>query len=192
MIALAGDLPSEADAWAFEVLWKGARVLVTNDAGRLTLSHAEGRDVSEYFPEVRRMGRSLGAVEVILDGVIVAVDSDGQPLADASNVERRLTLRDERQARRLAEDRPVAAMLFDVLWLEGHPTTELTYLERRTLLTDLELAGPAWQTPTNHRGEGDALLEVARGLGLRGLVAKRLHSTYLPGQATENWRVVMA
>ncbi|MDQ4130617.1 MAG: ATP-dependent DNA ligase [Actinomycetota bacterium] len=190
MVAVAGDLPSEAEDWAFEVLWSGARVLVTNDAGRITLSDAQGRDVSEMFPELRRMGRSLGAVDVILDGVVVAVDARGQPLADAANVERRLASRDERQARRLAEDRPVAAMLFDLLWLEGHPTTDLTYIDRRSLLSDLELAGPAWQTPANHRGDGEALLQVARAQGLRGLVAKRLDSTYRPGETTTDWRVL--
>ncbi|MDP8931221.1 MAG: ATP-dependent DNA ligase [Actinomycetota bacterium] len=192
MLGLPGDLPSDGEAWAFEVLWPGARVLVTNDAGRVTISRADGSEVSECFPEVRRMGRSLAGVEAILDAVIVAVDASGQPLTDPSNVERRLAARDERKARRLAEERPAAAMFFDLLWLEGHATTGLTYADRRILLADLQLAGPAWQTPAHHRGEGDALLEVARARDLPGLVAKRLDSIYLPGQTMTAWRVVAA
>ncbi|MDQ3932080.1 MAG: ATP-dependent DNA ligase, partial [Actinomycetota bacterium] len=36
MIGLPGALPPDGEAWAFEVLWPGVRVLVTNDAGRVT------------------------------------------------------------------------------------------------------------------------------------------------------------
>ena len=78
-------------------------------------------------------------------------------------------------------------MIFDVLYLDGHSTVSLTYEQRRELLEALELDGPAWRAPAYHRGEGAALLEATRELGIEGIVAKRLDSTYQPGGRTSAW-----
>ena len=42
--------------------------------------------------------------------------------------------------------------------------------------------GPRWRAPAYHRGEGSALLEATRELGIEGVVAKRLDSAYEPGR----------
>ena len=78
-------------------------------------------------------------------------------------------------------------MLVDVLHLDGHPLIDLPYRERRQALEALGLAGPAWQTPAAHAGDGAALLEAARAQGLRGVVAKRLDSVYEPGTTSDAW-----
>ena len=57
-------------------------------------------------------------------------------------------------------DIPATYVIFDLLYLDGHSTLALSYEERRSLLERLELEGPAWRTPTYHRGEGSALLEA--------------------------------
>jgi bifunctional non-homologous end joining protein LigD len=82
--------------------------------------------------------------------------------------------------------------LFDILHFDGRPMLELPYSERRELLEELELAGDGWQTPGNHRGEGRALLDRAPALGLPGIVAKRLDSTYRPGVEAKAWRRIKA
>ncbi|HEX2027270.1 MAG TPA: hypothetical protein VHF25_04655, partial [Nitriliruptorales bacterium] len=107
-------------------------------------------------------------------------------------VQRRLAAGDDARARRLAADRPTAALFIDLLWLEGHPTTGLVYHERRTLLDELDLAGPAWQVPRHHVGHGAALLDAARARQLPGLVAKRIDATYRPAEVSEDWVVVTA
>jgi bifunctional non-homologous end joining protein LigD len=93
-------------------------------------------------------------------------------------------------ARRLADERSVVVMLFDVLWLDGHSTLELPYTDRRKLLDQLALSGPTWQTPPTTIGGGAAVLRAAGDLGLEGIVAKRLDSTYLPGRRSDAWRKV--
>ncbi|MBW3665239.1 MAG: ATP-dependent DNA ligase [Actinobacteria bacterium] len=185
-----GELPD--DGWGYEIRWVGARTLLTNDAGHVTIVDADGEELSDRFPEVRRIGRSLAAIECVLDAVIVGVGRDRQPVADPANVERRLDASSASQWRRLSEDRPVAAILVDLLWLEGHPALALSYEARRELLLELELQGPAWQAPRHHTGDGGALLEVARAQGLAGLVAKRLDSRYEPGATSPDWIEVSA
>jgi ATP-dependent DNA ligase len=78
--------------------------------------------------------------------------------------------------------------LFDLLHLDGRSTRPLPYEERRALLDELALDGPAWRTPASmvvQRSE-DFVARVAE-LGLEGVVAKRLSSTYLPGRRCTSW-----
>ena len=79
--------------------------------------------------------------------------------------------------------------VFDVLHLDGCSTRALPYRERRALLEELALDGPAWRTPASvvvDRAE-DFVARVAE-LGLEGVVAKRLDSTYIPGRRSTAWR----
>jgi bifunctional non-homologous end joining protein LigD len=81
-------------------------------------------------------------------------------------------------------------MLFDLLRLDAEVLVGLRYDERRARLESLALAGPSWQTPPAHRGDGEAVLAAARRLGLEGVVAKRLDSRYEPGRRSSAWRKV--
>jgi bifunctional non-homologous end joining protein LigD len=147
---------------------------------------AAGNDVGAAVPEVRRIGDALGSTEVVLDGVLVALDDDGAPAADAEGVRARLTAGEDRRGRR----RPrVAVMLFDLLWLEGHPRLDDPLSERRRLLADLRLDGPGWQTPAASHVPPADLLAAARSRGFRALVAKRLDGAYRPGEDSDDWVV---
>jgi bifunctional non-homologous end joining protein LigD len=78
--------------------------------------------------------------------------------------------------------------VFDVLDLDGCSTRPLPYGERRALLEELELDGPAWRTPASvvvARTE-DFVSQVSE-LGPEGVVAKRLSSTYIPGRRCTAW-----
>jgi bifunctional non-homologous end joining protein LigD len=83
-------------------------------------------------------------------------------------------------------------MAYDLLFLDGHLTVDLPYTERRGRLQGLGLAGPAWQVPAYHPGDGGALLDLARHQGLPGVVAKRLASRYVPGARSPDWIEVRA
>ena len=115
----------------------------------------------------------------MLDGEIVAFDADGRPSLEP--VRERMAQSGETAIRRHAQSAPVTYILFDLLWLDGHSLLDLPYQERRDRLGALALTGVRWQSPAFHRGDGPALLAAAGGLGLNGVVAKRLDSPYTPG-----------
>ena len=71
--------------------------------------------------------------------------------------------------------------VFDVLAVDGEPTTRLPYRERRRRLERLDLNGSAWQT-THVFEDGEALFEAVWRNGLEGVVAKRLGQPYRPGE----------
>lgn len=179
MRATPGDLPDadqEGD-FAFEILWHGVRTLIFGEGGRLQ------PELTDAFPELGRMGRALGAHEVVLDGEVVALGEDGQP--DRERLERRL-------AGAKPDAVPVTFMAYDLLYLDGHGITDQPYTERRRALDALELRGFHWQTPSYHRGDGAALYAAARANGLAGVVAKRLDSRYQPGTPSPDWVEVRA
>jgi bifunctional non-homologous end joining protein LigD len=189
MSAVAADHPPRDDEhWAFEMKWDGMRVLLFVEGGQLALKSRRGNDVTARFPELRALAESLGTTEAVLDGEVVALDDDGRPSFE--QLQPRMHVGSPAVARRLAAERPVVCMLFDVLWLDGHSTCELPYTERRRLLERLALSGPTWQTPPTTVGGGAAVVRAAKELGLEGVVAKRLDGAYQPGRRSDSWRKV--
>ncbi|MDP9388530.1 MAG: hypothetical protein M3Q48_11630, partial [Actinomycetota bacterium] len=81
---------------------------------------------------------------------------------------------------------PLTFVAFDILWLDGD-VTSCPYEHRRSLLRDLELAGPAWWTSPSYMGAGAELFAACTGLGLEGLVAKRLDGRYHAGVRSDVW-----
>jgi len=186
LATLAKTLSKDEDAYGFEVKWDGVRSIVYVSGGRVRIEARSGTDITSRYPELRDLGRALGATPAILDGEIVALDPDtGRPSFE--RLQRRMHVQSESAIRRLRRDVPVVYTIFDLLWLDGHSTMSLPYQERRRLLEELKLAGPAWHTPAYHPGEGSALLDATRAQGLEGVVAKRLDSPYEPGARSRCW-----
>ena len=87
----------------------------------------------------------------------------------------------------MAAREPVTYVIFDLLHLDGRSLLEAPYERRRAALLELGLAGPAWQAPGHHVGDGAALLAASRANGLEGIVAKRLDCPYEPGRRARHW-----
>jgi bifunctional non-homologous end joining protein LigD len=185
MLARTGPLPREDGRWAYEIKWDGVRAIGYAQGGRLRLESRNGRDITPRYPELRELGRALGAREAVLDGEVVAFGEDGRP--SFQRLQRRMHLTSESQVRRLSQTEPVAYVIFDLLYLDGRVLMPLGYDERRARLAELELAGPAWQAPVHHVGDGAALLEASRAQGLEGIVAKRRDCPYTPGRRSPRW-----
>jgi bifunctional non-homologous end joining protein LigD len=171
-----GDAP-KGRGWAWEAHWSGCRVLVTNEPGDVRIADGTGADIGDRFPELRRIGRAIGATEVVLDGFVL--DGGGALGARLAASKSGVT--------RLAKDRPVQLVLLDVLWWEGHDVLGEPWTERRRRLDSLGLDGGPWSTPTAHVGGGAPVVAAARKAGLAALVAKRTASPYRPGEVSPDW-----
>jgi bifunctional non-homologous end joining protein LigD len=184
MLAKTGGLPA-GDGWAYEIKWDGVRAIGYAEGGRLRLASRRSTSITARYPELRELGRAVGAHEAVLDGEVVAFDDAGRP--SFQKLQRRMHLTSESQVRRLSQTDPVVYVIFDLLFLDGHSTMELTYEQRRKLLLELNLNGPAWQTPSHHVGDGEAMLAASRAQELEGIVAKRLDCPYTPGRRSSGW-----
>jgi bifunctional non-homologous end joining protein LigD len=93
----------------------------------------------------------------------------------------------EADIRRKMKEVPIGYVIFDLLYLDGHPTMPLPYSERRRLLEALKLKGRFWQTPPSTAGDGEGTLAASKQLGLEGVMAKRLDGSYQPGKRSDAW-----
>jgi bifunctional non-homologous end joining protein LigD len=185
MAVLRDTLPPDDGGWAYEMKWDGVRAIVHVDGGRPRVMSRNDNDMTAAYPELREMAESLGSLQAVLDGEIVALDRHGKPSFAA--LQPRMHVTDAAQIRRLQKSTPVTFMAFDVLHLDGRSTLDLPYEDRRRLLESLELEGPSWRTPPAWYSDGESVLAAAAEQGLEGIIAKRRDSPYRPGRRSDSW-----
>jgi bifunctional non-homologous end joining protein LigD len=145
----------------------------------VTLRTRNGRECSADFPELREIASALGKHAVTLDGELVCLRDDGRP--DFARLRRRLAGATSRRP-------PAMLQIFDVLHLDGRSTRSLPHSQRRALLDELALDGPAWRTPASLVIDSpEEFVARVEELGLEGIVAKHRESRYLPGRRTGAW-----
>jgi bifunctional non-homologous end joining protein LigD len=186
MLATPSDALPTTGEWAYEMKWDGVRAIAVVEGTSVRLTSRNGNDVTIAYPEIQPLAGHL-SLAAVLDGEIVAVGDDGR--ASFQRLQARMHLRDPGAIREIAAQVPVAYVLFDVLWLDGHLVIDVPYADRRRLLEGLELRGTSWQTPSAS-DDGDRAFAVSEQLGFEGVVAKRLDSRYEPGRRSPAWRKV--
>jgi bifunctional non-homologous end joining protein LigD len=196
MLAVTGALPGaaggtdDAARWGLEIKWDGVRVIsyISQDGVRAT--GRRGSEMADRYPELSGLADLLPEQQAILDGEVVAFDRTGRPSFERLQRRMHVAFPDPRLIREV----PVRYVVFDLLYLDGHPLYDLPYTARRELLQGLELtAGPIEAPSYLHAADAEQvaeLLEFTREQELEGLVAKRLDSPYRPGRRVDYWRKV--
>ncbi|MER7280472.1 ATP-dependent DNA ligase [Dactylosporangium sp. NPDC000244] len=174
----AAELPA---GWLFEPKWDGFRALAWIAEDRVLIHSRQLRDLTPYFPDVRRLLRTLPP-GTVLDGELVIWDPD-RGRTDFNALQGRIVA--GRRLPREACDRPAHYVVFDVLQAGGEDVTGLPLIERRHLLEQLLANTP----PQLQLCPQTADLAEARGwmadwshAGVEGCVAKDPHGRYEPGK----------
>jgi bifunctional non-homologous end joining protein LigD len=140
--------------------------------------------VTAGYPEIVAAG--LGTERsLLLDGELIALNAQGKP--DFGLLQERMHVRGP--GPQLQAMVPVTACLFDLLELDGRSLISETYDVRRALLLDLGLGElPRITVPASTTGVSPTqMLEIAKSMGLEGIVAKRRNSRYEPGRRSRAW-----
>ncbi|TDX86723.1 DNA ligase D [Epilithonimonas xixisoli] len=168
-----GKAFDDAD-WAFEIKWDGYRAIADLRNDSVGLYSRNGLDFSQKFKKVIN-SLKLQEHEMILDGEIVAYDDKGKP--------------NFQWLQRIGDNPDLALIyqVFDLLWLNGHSTEELTYLERKELLKEALVQNDIVQFHDHIIKDGKDFYQVANDLGLEGIVAKKTDSTYKEGIRSSEW-----
>ena len=169
----AKRVPSGTD-WAFELAWQGVRALAPVEGARGHFEHDAGEAVDARAKQVlARMPRALRTSECVLDGVICALDDDGQP----------------RRELLASGGGTVVYVVFDLLEVETEPLLDEPWKTRRKRLEGLLDERVAELRLSRAYDDGRALRNAARARGL-GIVAKRRAAPYRPGQVSDDWRLL--
>jgi bifunctional non-homologous end joining protein LigD len=174
MLASVGEPGRNPEAYASEVQWDGWRALVYVDGG-LKVRTRSGRQVSDSLSELAGVVDALGGRSAILDGELIAC-VDGK--VDLYSLLPRLQ-HTGRMARWAARELPVTLVAFDLLHLDGEDLCSRPLVERKRLVDELHLMGPAWAV-NGWYDDGETLFQVCARFSHEGVVAKRLDSPSRP------------
>lgn len=188
MLASPGSEPDidDGDDWAIEMKWDGVRAVVTVHDGSVTLTSRNGHDMTPSYPEFAGLADQLGDLtDAVLDGEIVAVDSQGRP--DFGLLQTRMKLTRARDVERVRKSTPVRLLLFDALSLGETSLVDETYESRREQLIDTVETSDVIDVPPAFEGDLDEAIDFSKKLRLEGVVAKRRDSTYSVGRRSRAW-----
>lgn len=174
------------DDWAVEMKWDGVRAICEVSHHTSRLWSRNGNDITRAFPEIASaMPEAFPGPDIVVDGEVVAFDTKGRP--DFGLLQSRLGLTSARSVERAAERVPAHLIAFDVLRLDGHDTTRLSYRQRRELLDSAAVENSEVSVPPAFEGDLDAAMSSSREHGLEGIVAKRPGSPYRAGLRSRDW-----
>lgn len=165
--------PFDSKDWAFEIKWDGYRAIADLRDG-IQLYSRNGLDFSAKFKKiVNQLG--LQQHEMVLDGELVAYDNMGKP-----NFQWLQNIGEK-------PNTPIIFQVFDLLFLNGHSTRSLTYIERKELLKDALKETDNIKFCDHILEKGKEFFKLAEKMGLEGIIAKKTDSTYKDGIRSSEW-----
>jgi bifunctional non-homologous end joining protein LigD len=179
MLATLAGAPKDEPGWIYEVKWDGYRALGFSNKGKIELRSRNDKSFNEKFYPVYSALREWG-INAVVDGEIVAVNDRG--ISDFSAL----------QNWRSEADGDLLYYVFDVLWLEGRDLTALSLTRRREILRAIVPSDGIIRMSENFGESATQFFEVARKMGLEGIIAKKSDSSYHPGVRTKEWLKIKA
>ena len=176
LASLRHEVPSDDDAYGWELKWDGLRAIAYVSGGKVRLVSRNDKDMAASYPELAVLAERVSA-PVILDGEIVALRG-GRP--NFGLLQSRMHVLRPQEA--LIRAAPVQIYVFDLLHHGTDSLLDRPYTERRARLEGLGLDTAPVRTPPWQRGGADKLLAESLAKGLEGVVGKPLTSTYHPDQ----------
>ncbi len=175
MLLLRTDALPDDRRWDYQLKLDGYRAVAFNTGGRVHLRSRNDNDFSVRYPAIVQQLAKLPN-ETVIDGEIVALDSDGRPsFSLLQNYGSGKT--------------PIVYFVFDVMVLSGRDVMGEPLTARRVLLEKRIL--PKLMEPVRYVAPLEASLSVlvqsVRAQGFEGLVAKRSDSRYEPGLRSGAW-----
>lgn len=187
MLAQTGTATDAVDAWgdvAIETKFDGARVQVHYDGETAQLFSRNLEDVTNSLPEVADFVEKSLDVPVILDGEVVAVGPDGEPLPFQEVLRR---FRRKHDVAAASEDVAVELQAFDCLHVDGDDLLDVALKRRHERLYECFGAAAVDLTVSGDPDEIAELEAESLSAGHEGIMLKNPESAYTPGDRGQNW-----
>ncbi|MFA9515943.1 ATP-dependent DNA ligase LigA [Halopenitus sp. H-Gu1] len=190
MLAQAGTAADAIDAWgraAVETKFDGARIQIhyaPADGIGPELYSRNMDDVTDALPEIAERVESAVDVPVILDGEVVAVDADGDPLPFQEVLRR---FRRKHDVGRMREEVKLRLHAFDCLHADGEDLLDTQFLRRHDRLRSIL---PERSAAVSIVEDADAIAAIeaqALSAGHEGVMLKDPDAAYTPGDRGQRW-----
>lgn len=173
MLADTAQKPFSGKDWAFEIKWDGYRAIA--DLRKDVQLYS--RNGISYLEKFKKVSNSLKfqSHEMVLDGELVAYDDKGKP--------------NFQWLQRIGENPNlnVIYQVFDLLWLNGHSTENLNYLQRKELLKEALTETDFIKYHDHVLEKGGDFFRMTEKMELEGMIAKKTDSVYREGTRNGDW-----
>ncbi len=187
MLAVPWEDAFDDPAWLYELKYDGYRLLCGKGDDAVVLRYRSGKEATAAFPEIRRALEALPLRRFVLDGEVVVLDDDARP--NFGRLARRAMLRGGLDIETATGEHPVSLYAFDLLAFDDYDLRPLPLTERKALLQRLLPSTGVVRYTEHIHGQGRALMDQVRRLGIEGVVAKRAAAGYRGGRQ-DDWRKV--
>src|SRR5690606_21249211 len=174
MLATLVDEPFDDSGWEYEVKWDGYRTIAFIDQSKVELKSRNNKSFNEKFYPILEAVKNWD-INAIVDGEIVVADEKG------------ISQFNSLQNWRSEADGDLLFYVFDVLWLDGKNLMNVPLNERKAVLQSLVPEEGIIRVGFGVKAKGTEFFDVAKKMGLEGIIAKRSDSLYNPGDRTKDW-----
>lgn len=173
MMAQTAAEPFNSKEWIFEIKWDGYRAIADLRSQPMLYSR-NGLDFSQKFKNIYN-ALKIQTYPMVLDGEIVAYDETGKP--------------NFQWLQQIGEKKNPALVfqVFDLLWLNGHSTENLTLIQRKELLRDALQENEVIKYCDHIYDKGEEFFKLAENMGLEGIMAKKSDSKYAENSRSSDW-----
>lgn len=179
-VATEGGSPFDDDERFFEPWWPGAHAFMRRAGRHVEVRTEHFSDPLAAFPALREVAEALLADGVVVQGTLLALDSEGRP--DPRLLRRRLA-----GAALTDEEAEGAFVASDLAYLEGRSLARQAFVERRRQLASVLPGSDHCVLSRGLVGEGVTLSRAVSDLGLNAISARRLDGRWRPGSAGDDW-----
>lgn len=170
---------------AFEFKFDGARVQAHKSGDDVVIYSRAQNDVSAAIPEIVEAVRALPARDLILDGEVLSLDSDGRPQPFQISMRR---FGRKVNVNELLHQLPMSPFWFDLLYLDGGSLLDAPQSQR---FAELSRLGPVPalvpHLTTGNKAQADEFMSEALARGHEGVMAKSPASGYAAGARGQSW-----
>jgi bifunctional non-homologous end joining protein LigD len=175
--------------WLFELKYDGFRCLIVKAGDDVKLWSRNGNLFNGSFPDV---AAAVAAVpgDFIWDAELTVDDETGR--SDFDRLRQRAVTKTPKNVRAAAKADPARLYVFDALSIDGDDIRTMPLSERKLHLRESLTNTKTLIYASGIEDEGRLVFEHVQELGLEGMVAKRLDSTYQRGRSRDWLKVKFA
>ncbi|MHA4895292.1 DNA ligase D [Pedobacter sp. PWIIR3] len=175
MLATLVDEPFHDPDWVYEVKWDGYRALAFLNQGDVELLSRNNKSFNEKFYPIYDLLKEF-KINAVLDGEILVLNEKGiSNFGDLQNW-------------RSEADGDLVFYVFDIMWYDGKDLKDLPLNERQAILEKvLPVENDSIRLSKVFKANGIEFYQAAEKMGLEGIIAKKIDSTYSANYRSKEW-----
>nr|WP_010602554.1 DNA ligase D [Pedobacter agri] len=175
MLATLVNEPFDDDEWQYEVKWDGYRALAFINKSKINILSRNNKSFNEKFYPIYDLLKEW-KINAVLDGEILVLNEKG-----ISNFGALQNWRSE-------ADGELVFYVFDLLWYEGKNLMNLPLVQRQAILNSvLPTDDDRIRLGKVFKASGIDFFAAAEKMGLEGIIAKKINSTYATDRRSKEW-----